>query len=136
MTPAEAEASIPEADGRRLTAVSLPQAVEDPQQGGLARAGVAHHQQVVPLADGQTQILHQQLLRVGRLVGEVLQDEGGVHRAGVDVKVTARVERLDKNTGGKTLLDSAGQLVCLFVSSNSCLLINLSTTITTQNLTR
>lgn len=91
MTPAEAEASIPEADGRRLTAVSLPQAVEDPEQGGLARAGVAHHQQVVPLADGQTQILHQQLLRVGRLVGEVLQDEGGVHRAGVHVEVTARI---------------------------------------------
>lgn len=106
MTPAEAsEASSPEADGRRLTAVSLPQAVEDPQQGGLARAGVAHHQQVVPLADGQTQILHQQLLRVGRLVGEVLQDEGGVHRAGVDVEVAAThgevgYEERRKNTSG------------------------------------
>lgn len=77
--------------------MSLPQAVEDPQQGGLARAGVAHHQQVVPLADGQTQILHQQLLRVGRLVGEVLQDEGSFHWATVDVKVTACVERSNMN---------------------------------------
>lgn len=72
-----------------LTAVCFPEAVQDPQQGRFAGAGVSYHQQVGSLADRQTQILHQQLVRVGRFVGKVLQDEGGVHRAPVNIEVTA-----------------------------------------------
>ena len=39
------------------------------------------------LADFQTQILHQQLVCVGRFVREVVQDEGRVGRACVDIEV-------------------------------------------------
>ncbi|TNN82663.1 Acetyl-coenzyme A synthetase 2-like, mitochondrial [Liparis tanakae] len=40
------------------------ESVEDPQEGRLAGARVSHHQQIGSLADFQTQILHQQLVRL------------------------------------------------------------------------
>lgn len=72
-----------------LTAVCLPESVEDPQQRRLAGARVAHHQKMCSLADLHTQILHQQLVRVRRFVRKMVQDEGGVRGARVDVEVTA-----------------------------------------------
>lgn len=45
-----------------LTASWLPESVEDPEQGALPSARVAHHQQVGSLAQPQAEVLHQQLL--------------------------------------------------------------------------
>lgn len=41
-----------------------------------------------PLADRKTQVFNQQLFRVRRFVGKVVNDEGGVHWACMDVEVT------------------------------------------------
>lgn len=56
----------------------FPQKVEDPEERGFPSARVSHHQQVCPLIDPETQVLHQQILRDRRCKGKLVQDDRGV----------------------------------------------------------
>ena len=78
--------------------MSLPQAVEDPEEGGLAGACVPHHQYVGALADLQIQVLHQQLVREGGLVGQSLQDEGRVYWAPMDVVTVSQAPQSENSS--------------------------------------